>query len=390
MMKGKEKNTNVEKRNGWELTATMLRHPIASKVIAILCGFIIAAIVMAVSGFNPFECFAAMFRGIFSKPKYIANVIIKATPILLTSLSIAFAFKVGLFNIGAEGQYIVGTIAATITGILFDLPAIIQVPLVIISGMLAGAIWGGLVGFLKAKFGIHEVITGIMFNWIAFYLCNFVVNTERFHQPNSTGTYPISESSYTMILGSWKTSEAGRAFFAEHPILSELILKTDANFGFIIAIAVAFLIAFMLKKTTKGYELRAVGFNEHAAEFAGINVKKNILHAMLIAGAVAGLAGALTITGIAPHRISTLGSFENFGFNGMSVALIAGSSPIGCIFAALFYAGISYGGGSIQSSVGAPSEVINIMLGTIVFFIALTSILPIVADKLSKRGKKNV
>lgn len=382
--------TDNKSTNGWESVAKALKQPITAKLLAILCGFIVAAIVMAISGFNPFECFSALFSGIFSKPKYMANVVIKATPILLTSLSIAFAFKVGLFNIGAEGQYIVGTIAATIVGIICDFPPILQVPVVILSGMIAGAIWGGLVGFLKAKFGINEVITGIMFNWIAFYLCNFVVNTNRFHQPNSTGTYPVNESSYTMILGTWKVSEAGREFFKNHPFLAEVILKTDANFGFLIAIVVAIIVAFVLKKTTKGFELRAVGFNEHAAEFAGIGVRKNIIHAMLIAGMIAGLAGALTITGIQPHRISTLGSFENFGFNGMAVALIAGSNPIGCIFAALLYAGLSYGGGSVQSTIGAPSEIINIMLGTIVFFIALTSIIPIIADKLSKRGKKNV
>lgn len=383
-------NSKMNQRNGWEKSAQMLKHPVTSKVIAILAGFLVAAIVMMISGFSPLECFDALFKGIFSKPKYMANVVIKATPILLTSISIAFAFKVGLFNIGAEGQYIVGTIAATITGIICDFHPVLQIPVVILAGMIAGALWGGIIGYLKSRFGINEVITSIMLNWIAFYLCNYVVMTERFHQPNSTATYSVSESSYTMILGAWKMSENGRAFFANHPILSEIILKTDANFGFLIAVIIAFIITFVLKKTTKGYELRAVGFNEHAAEFSGINVRKNIIHAMLIAGAIAGLAGALTITGISPHRISTLGGFENYGFNGMAVALIAGSSPIGCIFAALLYAGLSYGGGSIQSMVGAPSEVINIMLGTIVFCIALTSILPILADKLSKRGKKNV
>jgi len=389
-VKSNENKQKVTKTNGWETAANLLKQPLSSTILAILCGFIVAAIVMAISGFSPAECFSALFSGIFSKPKYMANVIIKATPILLTSLSIAFAFKVGLFNIGAEGQYIVGTIAATIVGIKCDFHPVLQIPVVILAGMIAGGLWGGFVGLLKAKFGINEVITGIMCNWIAFYLCNFVVNTKTFHQPNSTGTYPVNESSYTMILGSWKMSEEGRAFFRNHPVLSELILKTDANVGFIIAIVAAILIAFILKKTTKGFELRAVGFNEHAAEFAGISVKKNIIHAMLFAGAIAGLSGALTITGIAPHRISTLGSFENFGFNGMAVALIAGSNPIGCIFAALLYAGLSYGGGSVQSTVGAPSEIINIMLGTIVFCIALTSIVPIIADKLSKRGKKNV
>ena len=370
--------------------ANLLRMSFTTKLIAILCGFIVATIVIAISGYNPFEAFGALFRGIFSKPKYISNVIIKATPIMITGLSVAFAFKVGLFNIGAEGQYIAGTIAATIAGILFDFPPVIQIPVVILCGMIGGAILGGLVGFLKAKFGIHEVITSIMFNWIAFYGCNYVVNTQRFHMPNSTGTYPINPSGYTTFLYNWRSTEAGRAFLAEHPVLADIFLRTDANVGIIIAILVAIILAFILKKTTKGYELRAVGFNKYAAEFAGINVKKNILQAMIIAGAVAGLAGALMITGVNPHKISTLGSFENYGFNGLSVALIAGNSPIGCIFAALLFAGLIYGGGAIQAEVGVPSEIINILIGTIVFFIALTSIVPVLADRLEKRRKKNV
>ena len=370
--------------------ANLLRMSFTTKLIAILCGFIVATIVIAISGYNPFEAFGALFRGIFSKPKYISNVIIKATPIMITGLSVAFAFKVGLFNIGAEGQFIAGTIAATIAGILFDFPPVIQIPVVILCGMIGGAILGGLVGFLKAKFGIHEVITSIMFNWIAFYGCNYVVNTQRFHMPNSTGTYPINPSGYTTILYNWRSTEAGRAYFAEHPVLADIFLRTDANAGIFIAILVAIIIAFILKKTTKGYELRAVGFNKYAAEFAGINVKKNILQAMIIAGAVAGLAGALMITGVSPHKISTLGSFENYGFNGLSVALIAGNSPIGCIFAALLFAGLIYGGGAIQAEVGVPSEIINILIGTIVFFIALTSIVPVLADRLEKRRKKNV
>lgn len=390
-MKANKETVDLKQTSsGWETMANLLKKPVTSKLLAILFGFLVAAIIIAMSGFRPSLAFHALFQGIFSKPKYMSNVIIKATPIMLTGLSVAFAFKVGLFNIGAEGQYIVGTIAATIAGIVFDFPWIIQIPLVILCGMVAGALLGGFIGFLKARFGIHEVITSIMCNWIAFYACNYIVNTNRFHQPNSTGTFPIHPSSYTMVLGNWKVSEAGRAFFAKHPVLADVILRTDANYGIFIAIVMALFLAFILKKSTKGYELRAVGFNKYAAEFAGINVRKNIVHAMLIAGAVAGLAGALTITGLAPHRISTLGSFENFGFNGLSVALIAGNSPVGCIFAALLFAGLIYGGGSIQSEVGAPSEVINIMIGTIIFFVALTSMIPVFADKLAKRGKKDV
>lgn len=372
-----------------ERIANILKKQITSTIIAILCGFIVAAIILSVAGYNPFEAFGILFKGIFSKPKYISQVVIKATPIILTGLSVAFAFKVGLFNIGAEGQYIVGTIAATVAGILFDLPPVLQIPVVLLSGICAGAIYGAFVGYLKAKFGIHEVITSIMLNWIAFYLGNFVVNLERFHQPDSTGTYMINQSGFTMFLYSWKKSDAGKAFLKEHPVLMDVILKTDINYGIIFAIVVAILITILLKKTTKGFELRSVGFNKDAAEFAGINVKRNIIHAMLIAGAIAGLAGALTITGMAPHKISTMGSFENYGFNGLSVALIAGNSPVGCIFAGFLFAGLLYGGGSIQSEIGAPSDIINIMIGTIVFFVALTKIIPVLADKLVKRGEKH-
>ena len=368
----------------------ILKKPVTSTFIAIIFGFIVASIVLMVAGYNPIDAFSALFKGIFTKPKYISNTIIKATPIILTGLSVAFAFKTGLFNIGAEGQYIAGTIAATIVGIKLDLPPVLQVPAVVIAGVIAGAIFGGIIGYLKAKFGIHEVITSIMLNWIGLYLSNFVVNTENFHQPGSTGTYMINQSGFTTVLENWKNSDAGLAFLSDHKWLSEVMLKTDVNVGIIVAIIMAIVIWVLLYKSAKGYELRAVGSNKDAAEFAGINVNKNIIRAMVIAGALSGLAGALAVTGVSPHKISTMAAFENNGFNGLSVALIAGSSPIGCIFAGLLFGGLLYGGQSVQSAIGAPSEIINIMIGTIVFFVALTTIVPALADKLLKRGEKNV
>ena len=368
----------------------ILKKPVTATFIAIFLGFVVSAIVLSLAGYNSIDAFSALFNGIFSKPKYISNTIIKATPIILTGLSVAFAFKTGLFNIGAEGQYIIGTIASTIVGIKLNLPAILEIPIVIMAGVIAGAIFGGIVGVLKAKFGIHEVITSIMLNWIALYLSNFIVSTDVFHQPDSTSTYMINESGFTTILGNWKTSDAGIEFLSQHKWLSEVLLKTDVNIGIIVAIIMAILISILLYKSAKGYELRAVGLNKDAAEFAGINVNRNIVQSMVIAGALSGLAGALAITGTAPHKLSTMAAFENNGFNGLSVALIAGSSPIGCIFGGLLYGGLLYGGQSIQSAIGAPSEIINIMIGTIVFFVALTKVVPVLADRLLKRGEKNV
>lgn len=367
--------------------SNLLKKKITATIIAIFFGFLVAGIILAATGYNPFQTFVVLFKAMLSKPKYIMNVVSKATPIILTGISVSFAFKVGLFNIGAEGQFIMGTIAAAVVGILFDFPPIIQYPLVIVSGVVVGGMYGAIVGYLKAKHGIHEVITSIMFNWIAFYAANYVVITQRFHKPNSTSTLSINASGVDFIYN-WKKSPAGQEVLKKTPFLMETIGKTDINLGFIFAIILAIVVTILLKKTTKGFELRAVGFNNEAAQAAGINVKNNIIHAMLISGAISGLAGSLFVAGVS-QKISTLGMFENYGFNGLSVALIAGSSPIGAIFAGLLFSGLSYGGHSIQSQIGAPSEIIDIMIGTIVFFVALTKIIPILVDKFIKKGEKH-
>lgn len=367
----------------------ILRKPITSAIVAILIGFLVAAIILASAGYDPGASFAALFNGMLGKPKYIANVLIKATPILFTGVAVAFAFKVGLFNIGAEGQYIAGTVFAMMVGYILNLPPILQIPLVLIAGTVGGGLLGAAVGWLKAKFGIHEVITSIMFNWISLYFCNFIVSLDVFHKPNSTGSMPVNESSYTMILPNWKVSEAGQAALKDVPWLYEMLVKTDVNIGIVVAILAAVLVGWLLYKTKVGYEMRAVGLNRDAAKFAGINVEKNIVLCMLISGGLCGLAGALTITGIAPHGIATLAAFENNGFNGLSVAFIAGCSPVGCIPASFLFAGLLYGGQSVQQVMGAPSDIINIMIGTIVFFMALGGVIPMIAQKLDhKRAEK--
>ena len=364
----------------------ILRKPITATLIAIVLGFIVAAILLAVAGYDPGASFSALFEGIFSKPKYISNTIIKAAPIILTGISVAFAFKTGLFNIGAEGQYIAGTVCAVLVGAKLNLPAPIQIPVVVLAGVAGGAVIGSIAGALKARFGIHEVITSIMLNWTMLYVNNFVVQSAAYHRPSSTSTFPVNDSSFTMILPQWKMSDEGLAALQGNPFAFDFLVKTDVNIAFLLAILVAVLIWFLLYRSKLGFELRAVGFNRDAAEFAGMPVARNTVLAMAIAGGISGLAGALIITGIQPHSLSTLAAFENYGFNGFSVALIAGSSPIGCIFAGLLFGGLLYGSQSVQIAVGAPRDIINIMIGTIVFFVALARVVTLIANHLEKRA----
>ncbi len=372
-----------------KLLTKFLKTPFVCTCIAIFFGCLISCLILLITGFSPLESFAVMLSSIFSRPKFIINVILKSTPIILTGLSVAFAFKSGLFNIGAEGQYIASTIASTVVGIIFDFHPVIQIPLVIFSGVLAGALVGGIIGLLKSKFGIHEVITSIMLNWIFLYLCNFVANSQAFHKPESDGTYPINSSGFTLLLFDWKFSETGRAFLKQHPVLNDIILKTDFNFNFLIAVLMAVLVWVIIYKTRKGYEFRASGLSPEAAQNAGIDVNRNIIYTMIFAGALSGLAGALSITGTSAHEVHVLSMFENYGFNGLSVALLAGSSPIGCILAGLMFSALIYSGQSLQFKTGAPSEIVNIMIGVIVFFVALVRIIPVFVDKfLEKKGKR--
>lgn len=366
----------------------IMRKPITSAIVAILFGFFIATIVLASAGYDPIEAFSALVDGMIGKPKYIANVIIKATPLLFTGVAVAFAFRVGLFNIGAEGQYVFGTVFATMVGILLDLPPVLEIPVVLLSGMLAGAAAGALIGWLKAKFGIHEVITSIMFNWISLYFSNFVVNSEVFHKTNSTKSLSINPSGHTMLFTDMKSTPEGLAALKDIPVVGDAIARTDANIGIIVAIVAAIFIGWLLMRTKVGYEMRAVGFNRDAAQFTGINVSRNLVLCMAISGALCGVAGALNITGLNPHSISTLAAFENYGFNGLSVAFIAGCSPVGCIPASLLFAGLLYGGQSVQQVVGAPSEIISIIIGTIVFFMALGGVIPMLAEYLDRRRAK--
>lgn len=351
------------------LRLLFLKGPLGLTLISILLGFGVGAVVLLVAGFNPLEAYWAILKGIFSRSKYVSYVIIYATPLIITGLSVAFALRTGLFNIGAEGQFIIGAMTAAMAGYFFHLPIFLHAPLCLLLAMFAGAAWGGIAGYIKAKFGVHEVISTIMLNWIAFYLSNWSLTLKSFGQQGTGKSHMIQETARIDLFGQWKITEAGIDFIRTHKVLGDA-LKSPINLGIIVAILLAILVWYILNKTTLGYELRAVGFNPSAAEYGGINVQRSIVTSMAISGGLAGAAGALQVLGVG-HKIARLAVMEGYGFDGIAVSLIGNNTGPGSVLAGLLFGGLKYGGSKIQDAVGAPTEVINIVVGTIILFTAM-------------------
>ena len=184
----------------------------------VIGGLLVGSIVLKLSGISPLEAYQIMWNGAFNKPSYIAYIIIRSTPLILTGLSVAFAFRTGLFNIGAEGQFIMGALSAAFFGYFFKFNPWIQIPLILMLSVFIASLYGGLAGLLKARFGVHEVISSIMLNWIALYLSNTIVMLDGFHKPNTETSQFISQSSSITILENWKTSQAGIDWLASHPL----------------------------------------------------------------------------------------------------------------------------------------------------------------------------
>ena len=338
-------------------------------LISIVIGFVVGAILLSIAKINPLDAYKQLFNGVFGKPKFMVWCLIYAAPLIFTGLSVAFSFKTGVFNIGAEGQFVVGSLTACVLGILVKAPAIIHVPLCFIGAALAGGIWGAIVGVLKIKKGVNEVLSYIMFNWIAFYLSNFVVNLSIIHKDGGgEATKDIAETARILAPKSIIAATGASA----------------ANYGFILAIIFAVIVWFIINRTTLGFKLRAVGFSNTAAQYAGIDTGKSFLTAMAFSGALAGIGGAVQLMGMS-GRISQFSGQEGYGFQGITVALIASSNPIACIFAGIFYGAMKYGGGKL-SLVNAPAEVVDIIMGIIILFIAISSLFKNIFLNHGKKG----
>ena len=341
-------------------------------LLSILLGFLVGALFLAVMGLSVGEAYGRLITSVTSL-KGFSYVIVYSIPYIVVGLSVAFSFKTGVFNIGAEGQFVVGSMAAAVVGILAgNLPKVLLIPLCFLAAMAAGACWGVIVGFLKTKWGINEVLSMIMFNWIAFYLSNFIAGIPAIHSDGTAeATKNISANASTLL---------------SKDFINSLGLAPTANWGILVAIVMTVLVWFIIEKTTLGYELKAVGSNKFAAEYGGISVNRSILTALAISGALAGLGGALQLMGMG-NRISVFSSQEGFGFAGIVVALIGCSNPFGVLIAGLFYGALMYGGSKLNL-VGAPTQLINVIVGTVVFFIAISIIFSNLKD-VRRRIKRN-
>ena len=338
-------------------------------LISIVVGFAVGAVFLAAVQIDVGAAYGKLFTSIFANAKSLSYSVVYATPLIILGLSVAFSFRTGVFNIGAEGQFVVGSMAACVVGILVPAPAIVLVPLCVLASAVAGAVWGMIVGILKVKWGINEVLSMIMFNWIAFYLSNYIAGLPAIKSDgNAEATKNVQEAAMILLPKS---------------VISKLGLCNSANWGIFVAILLSIFCYVVIEKTTLGFSLKAVGSNRDAAEYAGINVNRAVLTALGISGAMGGISGAMNLLGMG-QRISIFTAQESYGFQGIIAALIGNSNPLGVFFGGLFYGAIKYGGSRLNL-IGAPSEVVNVIMGTVVFFIAISHIFKF--RKHKKEGK---
>ncbi|WP_367942614.1 ABC transporter permease [Enterocloster citroniae] len=344
----------------------------SSSILAIICGLLFGLIILFAS--NPgqaFYGFMMVLQGGFTDGiQGIGQMLYLATPIIMTGLSVGFAFKTGLFNIGSSGQFTAGAFAAVFVGVKFTfLPAGVHCLVALMAALLAGAIWGFVPGFLKAFFNVNEVIASIMMNYIGMYLVNMLIQKTVYDQVKNQ-TLPVAAGA--------NLPKAG---------LDRLFPGTNINVGILIAILFVILIYVILNKTTFGYELKACGKNPDASKYAGINEKRNIVLSMVIAGALSGIGGALLYLANSGKYMQVLDVIAPEGFSGISVALLGLSNPVGILFAGLFIGHITVGGYNMQLFDFVP-EVIDIIIAAIIYCGALSLLFRTLIYKIQMRKSK--
>ncbi|MCR4404066.1 MAG: ABC transporter permease [Candidatus Acetothermia bacterium] len=330
--------------------------PLWESLLAGLIGLAVGAIIMLIYHFNPIQAYFALFRGSFGTVYSLSEALANATPLILTGLTFAIGLRGGLFNIGAEGQVYIGALAAIALS-LFKLPAGLHLIVTLLAGMLAGALWSLPAAILKIARGVHEVISTIMFNWIAHFLSFYLIANILVDPRRAEKTISILPT-------------------ARFPVLMP---RTSLSYGILVSIFFVGLVLFLLWYTTIGFEVRAMGFNPAACRYAGIKRWRTALFAFVMGGFTAGLAGAVDVMGRPPSYaiFSGLGGLVNLGFNGLGVAMIGRNHPVGIVLAAIFFGGLMAGGRLMQISPGVPLELIRVVEGAIIITLAVPELIRI-------------
>jgi simple sugar transport system permease protein len=328
---------------------------------SVLAALLIGAIMLIALGANPLEGFAELFNGAFGSTDALISTALKATPLLFVGVGITIAFRANVINIGGEGQMVAGGLLATVTALVLpDLSAWIMLPAVIIAGLVGGALWGAVPGALKAYFGVNEILSTIMLNVVAVQLMNYLLRGPLID--------PGEIERGTRIPQTERLQEG-----ADLPLLFG-----DGRFhiGPLLAVLVAIAAYILLWRTPLGYRVRAVGLNPDASKYAGIPVKRTIVLALTLSGAMSGLAGAVLVFGSESHRMVTDGSTAGFtgsaGFNGIVAALFGGLHPIWTIPASFLFGGLLVGGLALQRAAQVPAALILALNGLVVVFVVAT------------------
>jgi ABC-type uncharacterized transport system permease subunit len=315
--------------------------------IALIVVFGVGSIAMLLAHVSPIDGFSALFDGAFGTPSEFAETLVSATALLFPALGIALAFRGGLFNIGAEGQLILGGLAAGVVGVFVPGPPVVSIIATLLAGAVAGGLWGGLAGFLKARFGANEVIATLMLNVVAALLATYAVDGPLHFATANEGETPL---------------------LAHDAWLPTIIPETRLTIAFIIALALALLLRWVFNRTVFGFELRAAGEAPEAAKRAGVDLSRIALLAMTFSGAIAGLGGSTLVTGVL-HRFNT-GLSPGYGFVAIAVALVGNLEPIWIAVAAFAFGILQNGALSMQAEANVPREIINVVEGLVIIALA--------------------
>jgi len=312
-------------------------------VISVIFAFIVGAILIAAIGGNPSDAFTYLFKGAFGNSTNLGKTLVKATPLIFTGLAATFAYKCGVFNLGAEGQFVMG--AVTSIWVSVTVKGISGIPLTIVSlvlGAIAGGIWGAIPGILKITRGLNEMIVSIMLNYVAVLFMGYL-----YSGPLRDGNLPQTEAvSDTLKL--------------------DRIFGSNVHSGFVIAIVLAVIVYYFLFYTSKGFKLRAVGLNDTASMYNGFSVKKFILMSFIVSGAIAGIGGSVELHGVQYRLMSGFGT--GYGFDGVAIALIGQLNPIGTVLVAYLFAVLRTGANTMQVGTGMPTAVIDIIQALVIIF----------------------